>query len=68
MHDLRKTARTNFSRFTEFHVAEMMLGHAIPRVYDYHDYLEEQRAAYQAWARYLSLSCSSSQSMTSLTT
>lgn len=37
MHDLRKTARTNFSRFTEFHVAEMMLGHAIPRVYDYHD-------------------------------
>lgn len=30
IHDLRKTARTNFSTLTEPHVAEIMLGHKLP--------------------------------------
>lgn len=52
LHDLRKTARTNFSPLVPVHVAELMLGHSIKGVhgvYDYHDYLDEQRAAYTAW-------------------
>lgn len=56
LHDLRKTARTNFSRLTDVHVAEKMLGHSLKGmqgVYDYHDYLEEQRAAYRKWFDYL---------------
>jgi integrase len=52
MHDLRKTARTNFSSLTGVHVAEVMLGHSLKGmqgVYDRHLYLEEQSAAYSAW-------------------
>ena len=52
IHDLRKTARTNFSTLTDFHVAERMLGHSFGghiEVYDHHDYLEEQEKAYEAW-------------------
>ena len=52
MHDLRRTARTNFSSITEPHIAETMLGHSFPgewKTYDYHGYLEEQAAAYQEW-------------------
>ena len=52
MHDLRKTARTNFSTLTQAHVAEVMLGHSLKGmqgVYDRHLYLEEQAAAYRAW-------------------
>lgn len=52
MHDLRKTARTNFSTITDVHIAEVMLGHSLKGmqgVYDRHIYLEEQAAAYQAW-------------------
>jgi hypothetical protein len=30
IHDLRKTARTNFSTLTEPHIAEIMLGHKLP--------------------------------------
>jgi integrase len=30
VHDLRKTARTNFSTLTDPHVAEIMLGHRLP--------------------------------------
>lgn len=53
VHDLRKTARTNFSTLTEPHIAEIMLGHRLPgswQIYDHHDYLEEQAKAYTAWA------------------
>jgi len=49
---LRKTARTNFATLTEPHVAELMLGHKLPgvwQVYDKYKYIEEQRKAYQAW-------------------
>jgi hypothetical protein len=52
MHDLRKTARTNLSRFTQWHVAEIALGHILPgesRVYDNHDYYEELQQAYSAY-------------------
>jgi len=55
-HDLRRTARSNFSTLTEFHVAEIMLGHSIGRIvqtYDKYDYLEEQATAYEAWCRRL---------------
>lgn len=51
-HDLRRTARTNFSTLTQPHVAEIMLGHKLPGVwmtYDKHDYLEEQAEAYKKW-------------------
>ena len=44
IHDLRKTARTNFSTLTDFHIAEIMLGHSLGghiQTYDHHDYLDE---------------------------
>ncbi|MBT8123767.1 MAG: site-specific integrase, partial [Gammaproteobacteria bacterium] len=56
MHDLRRTARSNFSTLTEFHIAETMLGHSIGRIvqtYDKYDYLEEQDMAYEAWCERL---------------
>ncbi|ENU07782.1 tyrosine-type recombinase/integrase [Acinetobacter calcoaceticus] len=53
MHDLRRTARTNFSRFTERRdVAEMMIGHSMPQiqeVYDLYDYVKEQAEIYEKW-------------------
>lgn len=52
LHDLRRTARTNFSTLTQPHIAEKMLGHKLGgvwEVYDKHDYLDEQRQAYEAW-------------------
>lgn len=52
VHDLRRTARTNFSTLTAPHIAEIMLGHRMPgawQVYDHHDYLQEQAEAYAAW-------------------
>jgi len=55
-HDLRKTARTNFSTLTEPHIAEIMLGHRLPgtwRTYDHYDYLPEQARALSAWAKRL---------------
>ncbi|WP_433925084.1 tyrosine-type recombinase/integrase [Vreelandella sp. 21] len=52
MHDLRRTMRTNMSRLAPYHVAETMVGHKLPgeqSVYDHYDYLDEQRAGYDAW-------------------
>lgn len=52
MHDLRSTARTNFSTLTDPHIAEIMLGHTLGGVwktYDQHNYLKEQAIAYEAW-------------------
>ncbi|MDP2505425.1 site-specific integrase [Oceanobacter sp. 3_MG-2023] len=60
VHDLRKTARTNFSELTEPHVAEIMLGHKLPgqwQVYDQYDYLKEQATAYSRWWARLSDIC-----------
>ncbi len=53
VHDLRRTARTNFSTLTDPHIAEIMLGHRLPgawQVYDHYNYLPEQAKAYTAWA------------------
>lgn len=59
VHDLRRTARTNWSEFTDPHVAEMMLGHkidGIQGVYDKYKYLDEMRKAYSLWwARLMSI-------------
>ncbi|MGC0890423.1 tyrosine-type recombinase/integrase [Pantoea agglomerans] len=52
IHDLRRTARTNLSELTEPHVAEMMLGHKLPgvwQVYDKHGYTDQMRRAYSLW-------------------
>lgn len=52
LHDLRRTARTNFSSLTAPHVAEIMLGHKLPgvwQVYDKSDYLDDQMKAYALW-------------------
>lgn len=52
IHDLRRTARTNFSALTEPHIAEIMLGHKLLgqwQVYDKYDYLDEQKQAYEKW-------------------
>lgn len=49
MHNLRRTARTNFSAITNRDVAELMIGHEIKgeqASYDYCDYLDEQTKAY----------------------
>jgi hypothetical protein len=56
MHDLRKTARTNLSKFAQWHVAEIALGHVLPgdwRLYDNHDYLAELTTAYSAYWEHL---------------
>ncbi len=52
IHDLRKTARTNFSTLTHPHIAEIMLGHKLPgewMTYDRHDYLKEQSDCLIKW-------------------
>ena len=52
MHDLRRTARTNFSAFTNRDVAELMVGHVMSgeqSTYDYYDYQKEMTAAYKLW-------------------
>lgn len=59
VHDLRRTARTNWSELTEPHIAEMMLGHKLPGVwgvYDKHGYLDAMWTAYsQWWARLMGI-------------
>ncbi|OKP02216.1 tyrosine-type recombinase/integrase [Xenorhabdus eapokensis] len=52
IHDLRRTMRTEISELTPPHVAEIMIGHKLPgvwQVYDKHTYLNEQREAYERW-------------------
>jgi len=56
VHDLRRTARTNFSTLTNPHIAEIMLGHSLGKIwhtYDHHHYLEEQQRAYEKWSERL---------------
>jgi len=56
IHDLRKTARTNFSTLTQPHIAEIMLGHKLPgqwQVYDQHLYLDEQAECLVKWVERL---------------
>jgi len=52
LHDLRRTARTNFSAFTSRDVAELMIGHVMPGeqgTYDYYEYIPQQTEAYAKW-------------------
>jgi len=52
LHDLRRTARTNFSAFTSRDVAELMIGHVMPGeqgTYDYYEYIPQQTEAYTKW-------------------
>jgi integrase len=57
LHDLRRTCRTGLARLkVPPHVAERVLGHAQGRIaatYDVHSYLDEKRAALEAWAVHL---------------
>jgi integrase len=57
VHDLRRTARTNFSKLRiPSDIGERILGHAIPGVrgrYDRHEYLDEKRDALDRWAAHL---------------
>lgn len=57
IHDFRRVVRTNLSRLkVPGHVAELILGHSvrgIMRVYDVYDYLDERRAALEAWEQHL---------------
>lgn len=57
LHDLRRTCRTGLSALkVEPHIAEHVLGHAVPGmagVYDVHSYLDEQREALTKWATHL---------------
>lgn len=56
LHDLRRTARTNFSELAPPHVCEAALGHAfngVWGVYDQYDYLTEQHALLTVWVERL---------------
>jgi len=56
-HDLRRTASTHLHRLgTPRHVVEKTLGHvdsSVAGVYDRHAYMDERRAALDAWAEHL---------------
>lgn len=56
VHDLRRTMRTQISDIAAPHIAEIMLGHTLPKIwqtYDRYDYMEEQREAYLKWSEKL---------------
>jgi integrase len=57
LHDLRRTLRTGLSRLgVDRDVAELVIGHrrqGIRDVYDRYEFLEERRAALEAWARHV---------------
>jgi integrase len=56
-HDLRRTCRTGLSMLgVKPHVAELVIGHALPRivaVYDRYGYLAEKRDALDRWAAHV---------------
>lgn len=55
-HDLRRTARTNWSRWGDWATCEKMLGHKLPGeadVYDRHDYIQQMTPVYQQWWAHL---------------
>ena len=57
LHDLRRTARTNFSRLRVDHdVAERLLNHKVTGVrgiYDMWAYLDEKKEALELWSAYV---------------
>lgn len=56
-HDLRRTARTNFSRMgVPVAISEAILNHAyfgMVKVYDLHEYKEEKKKAMPMWDKEL---------------
>jgi len=54
IHDLRRTAKTNWQRLRiAYEVRQMMSAHAVPGVigiYERHDWAEECRAGFEAWS------------------
>jgi integrase len=57
-HDIRRTVSTGLSRLrVPPHIRELVLGHAalgrLQKTYDQHDYLDEKRAALEAWEAHL---------------
>jgi hypothetical protein len=49
---LSRSGEHVFTKLTQPHVAEVMLGHRLPgtwQTYDHYTYLKEQAAAYSAW-------------------
>ncbi|MHA3051862.1 tyrosine-type recombinase/integrase [Acinetobacter sp. ANC 4640] len=59
LHDLRRTARTNFSRLSDRKdIAEIMIGHSLPKIqetYDLYDYVKEQAEVYEKWIAKLNM-------------
>lgn len=58
LHDLRRTARTNFSAFTSRDVAQLMIGHVMSGeqgTYDYYEYFTQQMDAYTKWIEKLKM-------------
>jgi integrase len=57
LHDLRRTARTNWSKLgIPPHISEQMLGHKPPAIigtYSTYDFTDERRAALERWSEYL---------------
>ena len=57
LHDLRRTCRTGLSRLKIApHISERVLNHAQEKIagtYDLYDYVDEKRAALDAWAAHL---------------
>ena len=60
MHDLRRTAATGMARLNIApHVVDKVLNHVsgtirgVAAVYNQFEYLEERRAALEAWSRYV---------------
>lgn len=53
LHDLRRTARTNFSKISKDRdLHELMIGHVLPNdqaTYDLYEYLKEQAEIYNKW-------------------
>ena len=57
LHDLRRTFRSGLSKLRIApHIAERCIAHipgGIARVYDVHEYEDEKRHAFEAWANYV---------------
>ena len=60
LHDLRRTAATGMAQLkVPLHVIELVLNHrskslsGVAGIYNRHEYLDEQRAALERWARHL---------------
>jgi integrase len=57
LHDLRRTCRTGLARLKiQPHIAELCIGHGkkgLHKVYDQHQYADEKRHAFDAWAAHV---------------